>query len=218
MNLSSVNMSFSSFKRLLRDTRAVAAIEFAIVFPVFIYIVFFLMELCLICFSAITIENAVAEATRTGKIGTTAGGLTRDQFIRQEVRAKSYGLINADRLAITSTTAANATIPDYDSVTTDDFCIDPISLVRVGFCPCATGSTFIDNNSDGVCTAPGGGSVVNAGNPGDIVRYTVTYRWRVLTPIIPLATLVSGAGLGIADAAGDLRLVSGGAVRNELFP
>lgn len=206
-----------SVRRFLGNQRATAAIEFAIVFPLFIYMVFFLMELCLICFSAITIENAVAEATRTGKIGSTVAGVSRDDYIRQQVRDRSYGLINPDRLAITSTTQANAAVPNYGSVTADDFCVNSTTLLKAGFCPCAAGTIFLDNNSNGVCDAPGGGSSVDAGQPGDIVRYTVTYRWRVITPIIPVSRLLTSAGIGMGDANGDILLVSGGAVRNELF-
>jgi hypothetical protein len=203
------------FRRSInKDTTAATAIEFAIVFPVFIYIIFFLIELSLICFSAITIENAVAEATRLAKVGATTG-IPRDQYIRNEVRRRSYGLINPERLAITATTEANAPRPDYKSVLTDDFCVDEVTLIRTGFCPCPPGSRFFDNNEDGLCTPPGNSSPMDIGGPGDIVRYTVTYRWRVLTPILPLSTMLSRGGMAFGDASGDVLLVSGGAVRNE---
>lgn len=204
------------FKRTLgADVTAATAIEFAIILPVFLYIIFFLIELCLICFSAITIENAVSEATRLGKVGATQVGISRDDFIRNEVRRRSFGLIQADRLAITATTASNATIPNYNSVIAEDFCIDDVTLLKTGPCPCVGTTRYFDNNSDGICTPPGNASTMNLGNAGDVVRYTVTYRWRVLTPVLPLSTLLNGGGLALGDANGDVMLVSGGAVRNE---
>jgi hypothetical protein len=199
--------------RLIKDVRGAAAIEFFIVFPIFLFITFFLMELCLIGFSSITIENAMAEATRLGKIGVTEGGLNRNDYIREQIRVRSYGLVLPDRLAITSTVVPNAGLPNYDAITTDDFCVDDFR--PVGNCPCAPGTTFIDNNGDGVCTPPGGGAAMDVGNPGDVVRYTATYRWRVLTPLIPLGELVADAGLAMGDVNGDLMIISGGAVRNE---
>lgn len=202
-----------SLKRLIKDVRGAAAIEFFIVFPIFLFVTFFLMELCLIGFSSITIENAMAEATRLGKVGATASGLSREDFIRQQVRVRSYGLVMPDRLAIGATTARNAALPNHNTITTDDFCVDDFQ--PVGNCPCAPGTTFIDNNGDGVCSPPGGGATLDLGGPGDVVRYTATYRWRVLTPILPLSELITNAGLALTDANGDLMIISGGAIRNE---
>jgi hypothetical protein len=198
--------------RALKDCRGVAAIEFAIVFPVFIFIIFFLMEICLIGFTAITIENSVSETTRLGKIGDTVAGLSREQFIRQQIRDRSYGLVNPGRLAITSTVVANAALPNVNSVVADDYCVDGTGN-PAGFCPCP--GVFFDNNANGLCDAPGPGPSMNVGGPGDVVRYLVTYRWRVLTPILPLSTYIAGTGFALGDANGDVLIVSGGAVRNE---
>lgn len=200
----------------LRDRRAVAAIEFAIVFPVFLFVVFFIMELSLICFSAITIENAVAESTRLAKVSLTSGASLNDT-IRNEIQNRSYGLINPARLTIVSTVAPNASLPaDYNDIAGED-CVDDVTQLIIGKCPCASGDILIDSNGNGTCDAPGavGGSSLDTGRPGDIVRYTVTYRWRVLTPLVPISRLIAGGGISLTDANGDLLLVSGGAVRNE---
>lgn len=200
----------------LRDSRAVAAIEFAIVFPVFLFVVFFIMELSLICFSAITIENAVAESTRLAKVSLT-NGTTLDDTVRQAIRDRSYGLINPARLSIVSTVDPNAALPtNFNDIAGED-CVDDVTQLIIGKCPCAAGDILIDSNGNGSCDAPGAatGASLNTGNPGDIVRYTVAYRWRVLTPLVPISNMVSSGGISLTDANGDLLLVSGGAVRNE---
>ncbi len=187
-------------RSLIASESGVTAIEFAFVFPMIMLCICFIMELGMIFFAAISIENAISSATRLAKIGITEGGMSRDDYIRKQIREKSFGLINAQNLLITNEISKLDPKGGYAGAA-GERCSNGAS------CPCPAGVTFNDTNNNGVCDI-GGSLPLDTGGPGDIVAYTVIYKWHIFTPVLKY----------IGDSSGDYTIISGGAVRNEPFP
>lgn len=150
--------------RFARDRRGAAAVEFAMIAAPFFFLIFGLLEVCLIFIMTTVMENAVSEASRPLRTGEAQGaGMTENQF-RQAVCAEFFEILDCDaRLSI-------------DVRTVDNFASTPTGDV-------------LDNegnlDNDDFMFEPGG--------PNEIVAVRIFYEWDLITPVLS-QPLVSMAG------------------------
>lgn len=137
----------------IRNNKGVTALETAIVLPVFLLMIFGIIEFALIMHVSSLVENATHEAARKGATGDVYGDLNpekldRDAFIQKYLRARLGGWAR-DEGVITITTKTAGSLQE---------------VIAGG--------------------GGGGGGVVKFGEAGEAVLYTVTYNWKILTPIM----------------------------------
>lgn len=166
----------SRIRGLLNDRKGVTAIEFALIAPILFLLTFGIIEYSLVMFTSSAIESATHIGSRLGKTGyvdpaaPTPGPapITRENYIRQLIRARVGRLINYSNLIIESKV--------YPTL------------------PAANGSP--------------GDPTGSLGGGGQVVEYTVRYKWPILTPIMKQF---------LGDQDGNFNIVSTMLVRNEEF-
>lgn len=155
------------------ERRGQAAVEFALVAAPFFFIIFGLMEICLIFIMSTVLEHAVSDASREIRTGQAQeAGFSKLEF-RNSVCDKMFGLMSCDSnlhvdvKKLSSFSSADLSSPVDGSGNFDD-----------------SGFTF----------QPGGAN--------DIVAVRVYYEWTLVTPILsaPLANLANGKHLIQATA------------------
>ena len=179
-------------RRIWEEKEAAAALEFAFAAPVIILITVGTLELGIIKFMSSTIENAVLDASRSGATGFTTQSVSREQLIRDSIEDWSMGLL------------------DMDSV-------DIITKIYPSFQDIGKPEPFTDLNSNGVWDDGEPFSDINGngqwdpdmgqaglGGPGEVVLYSVEYKWGMLTKVME-------------RVMGDITFSSSIAVRNEPF-
>lgn len=158
---------------LLRDKSGITALEFALIMPVFLLMVMGIIEFSSIMFTTAVMESATNITSRLGKTGYVAEGTTREQQIIDSVANRTAGLLDPQKITIESKAYTN-----FDKIGQPEPCLSP----NVSPCPGTPGVNFVDINGNGTWDADMGKA--GLGNAGDVVVYTVTYPWPVMTPLI----------------------------------
>lgn len=158
---------------LLKDQSGIAALEFAMITPVFLLMVMGIIEFSSIMFTTAVMESATNITSRLGKTGYVAQGTTREQQIIDSVASRTSGLLDPNKIEIDS-----KAYTDFSKIGQPEPCLSP----NVSPCPGAAGVNFIDINGNGSWDPDMGRA--GLGNAGDVVVYTVTYPWPVMTPLI----------------------------------
>lgn len=135
----------------IRNNKGVTALETAVVLPVFLLMIFGIIEFALMMHVSSLVENATHEAARKGSTGDVYGDLNpdnldRDAFIEKYLRARLGGWVRDEGVITISTKTAG-------------------SLQEV-------------------ISGGGGGGALKFGDAGEAVLYTVTYNWKILTPVM----------------------------------
>lgn len=167
--------SFAS-SRLLHNSSGLTTIEFAIVAPILILLIMGIIEFSMIMYTSATMESATAATARTGKTGYIAQGLTRQQTIINAITARTVGLLDPNKITVTTTI-----YPTFDSVSQPEPYTDSNGNGTYN-----TGEPYTDINGNGQWDADMGDA--GLGNGGDIVVYNISYPWDVVTPIISAFT------------------------------
>jgi hypothetical protein len=181
--------------RLIRSRRGVSAVEFALIAPVCMTLVCVFIDLSMVMFITNVMEGGLREASRYAITGFVEGGLTREQKIAAIIKDHSYGLITESDIAITY-----KIYPSFGDVGKPEPFVDGNGNGKYD-----SGESFTDVNNNGVWDADMGKAGV--GGPGDIVAYTVEYKWTLWTP---LASEIWGDN-------GAVKLAATIAVRNEPY-
>jgi Flp pilus assembly protein TadG len=155
--------------RLRRDQRGAAAVEFALVSPLLILFVVGIVEVAMILFVSALLEGSVREAARYGITGYTVSGASRIDTVRGIVAANTAGMIDMSKVTITSLTYSSFTNIGQPEPF-DDANGNGIH---------DTGESYTDVNGNGKWDPDMGAPGV--GGPGDVVVYTVSYNWPLLT-------------------------------------
>ena len=153
-----------------KKRRGIAAIEFAMIAPVFILFLIGIIEMSLIMLCEHLLESAAYNASRTAKTGFIASGKTQLQTVMDVLNSKLVGLaplLDVAKVQVTSTVYSD--------------------LSNVGQPAQAT---------EGLGTA------------SQIVVYTISYPWKIFTPIISNI---------IGDSHSLITLTSRIVVRNEPY-
>lgn len=182
-------------RRLWRARDGVTAIEFAVIAPVLLLLMFGIMEFAMIMLMTNVMESATAISSRTGKTGGNTDGLTRDQTILAAVQAKTYGLVDMNQLSISSKSYSQ-----FDQIN------DPEPWTDDNHNGIAEVSEYEDINMNGIWDS-------DMGRPGyggadDIVVYTISYPWPIATPMLREF---------LGDANGNYVITAHSVVKNEPY-
>ena len=155
------------------DKRGQTAVEFALIAAPFFFIIFGLMEICLIFIMTTVLEHAVSDSSREIRTGQAQeAGFSEVEF-RNSVCDKLFGLMGCDsNLHIDVKRLSNFSSADLSS-------------------PLDSDGNFDDGSFD---FQPGGAN--------DIVAVRVYYEWSLVTPIMsaPLVNMANGKHLIQASA------------------
>jgi Flp pilus assembly protein TadG len=113
--------------RLHRTDRGASAVEFAVVFPLLIMLVFGIIEFGLLVNTNVVVANATRDAARTASLGGT------EADIRAQATAGLASLSARDKTAVTVTVTcqkAAAACPVYTATTSGDTAIVSIQVVH----------------------------------------------------------------------------------------
>lgn len=181
-----------SLTRLWRNTRGVAALEFALILPVLLLMFFGIIETAMVIFLNTTIESAVSQSARYGITGPQ-DKISRTDKILQIIATNTYGLVDMKTVHIDTLiydSFANIGKPEPFTDKNGNHHYD-------------SGEPFTDVNGSGLWEADMGKAGLGGGDA--IVVYSVRYAWGIMTPMLRQV---------MGD---DVELVSSVAVRNEPF-
>ena len=182
---------FTRFRRRLRadGIKGSAAIEFALIAPVFFILLMGTIETGVIFFAQSTLQNAVndtARMVRTGQTGcfTTSGGncvpMTQAQF-RTQICGEASAILQD----------CNGASLQFD-----------VQAYSSGFSSASNASPLVAGDLPAL-------TVFNVGNACDVVLVRAFYKWPVFTPIL---------GFFLQNVAGGYHLLStAAAFRNEPY-
>ncbi|MFO1070226.1 MAG: TadE/TadG family type IV pilus assembly protein [Geminicoccaceae bacterium] len=182
--------------RLVADRRGGAAVDFALVAPVFILLVAGVLEFGVLMLGETLLQSAVTDASRFGLTGRTLAGQTREEVIADIVAEHSFGLIDPERLAFDT-----LVYPSFDSVGRPESFTD-----QNGNGTWDAGEPYADINGNGQWDADMGAA--GLGGPEDVVLYRVRYDWEMLTPLFR----------AFFPPSGTVPMEASLAIRNEPFP
>lgn len=151
-------------------------VEFAIVAPLFILVLFATFQIGLVLLIQNALDSAAREASRVGITGAADTGMTREQAIRakaqEAVRRYSGGFLNPAKLNI-----AVKAYPSLDGIgSPEPFTDTNNNGIRDPSEP------FTDVNGNGVWDADQGISG-SFGLSGQVVEYDISYQWDTIFPI-----------------------------------
>jgi Flp pilus assembly protein TadG len=150
------------------EHRGQTAVEFALIAAPFFFIIFGLMEICLIFIMSTVLEHAVSDSSREIRTGQAQeAGFSKVEF-RNSVCSKMFDLMGCD-----------------SNLHIDVKRLSNFSSANLGS-PLDSDGNFDDSSFD---FQPGGAN--------DIVAVRVYYEWSLVTPILsaPLANMANGKHL-----------------------
>lgn len=164
-------LRFPLMRRFVRCARGVTSIEFVIIAPVMILLTFSILEFSMMMLVTNIMESATSLSSRLGKTGYSDAGLSREDTILASIERRAGVLIETDDLTITSKFYEQFDqIGDAEPWNDSNGNGNP----EVG--------EYSDINVNGQYDADLGQA--GYGNADDIVVYTVSYPWNVVTPIM----------------------------------
>lgn len=189
----SATASAKRLRFLRRNEEGATLVEFALIAPTLMLFVMGIIEVAMVLFVSSLLEGSVREAGRYGITGYVYQGFDRIAMIRKIVEQNTIGLVDMEKVKIET-----LTYQSFSAVGQPE----PFSDTN-GNGQRDAGEAFNDVNGNGVWDDDMG--VNGAGGPGDIVVYTITYDWPLLTTF--LGDLMGRAGI--------MQLRASYAVRNE---
>ncbi len=160
-------------RQMLHASEGATAVEYALLLPVLLLMLLGIVEYNALMYASAVLEGATQIAAREGKTGYAQSGMTQQVYIYGIVKTRVTGLLDPNLLQISSKSYAS-----LSAVGDPEPCISPSAPP----CPGTVGVNFIDINHNGVWDADQGAA--GLGGAGDIVLYTVTYPWSIMTPIM----------------------------------
>lgn len=144
-----------SFKKILRENKASAALEFAFVFPIYFFLLMGFVEFGIMMYGNALLDSSLTRASRRAMVGCMEGECDEQNIINdilEELRRSSFGFIGNQNDALGSNLK--------------------VSITTLG-----SGENYIEDMEDI--------SGLNLGNGGDIVSYCLKYDWNDFFPITP---------------------------------
>jgi hypothetical protein len=190
------------FSRFFRKNDGSALIEFAIVAPVFLLILFGVTEFGLFMYNKITVERIAVEVSRIASIaktvdsGSCSGTSNQSEYITCIVREKSSALINGDRLQVQIGRVADG------GTSLPDICLD--DSANPSSAP-ATCNLYEDVDGNGVYR---GSAASNYGGNGDTIEVQISYPWSVQFPLL-------NSYFGSASNKGIAMIAASTTIKNE---
>lgn len=159
-------------KRGGRDASGATAIEFAMLAPVVILLLMGIIEFGLIYTADIVLKNATYDAARTGRTGFVEDKSTQDKTVLDIVRHEVSSMMDPNKLAIDSKAYAG-----FDNLNKPEPFIDANKNGRRD-----NGENYTDVNGNGKYDLDQGRD--GFGGANEVVLYTVSYPWKLLTPFV----------------------------------
>lgn len=160
------------FHRLARNREGVTTIEFAMIAPVLLLLMMGIIEFSLIMVAYSLMESATTVSARLGATGFATAGISRQQTILNSIAQRASTFIDASKLGITTKYYSQySNINDPEPFTDSN-----------GNGGRDSGEPYTDVNGNGQWDSDMG--IAGLGGAGDIVVYTVTYPWQVVTPMV----------------------------------
>jgi len=156
----------------MRAEDGVTALEFAIVAPVLMMLVFSIIEFSLIMMVYNVMESSTSISSRLGKTGFVTEGQTREQTILTSIMARAGNLIRQENLTVTS-----KFYKQFDQINDPEPFIDANHNGNFD-----VGENYTDVNGNSQWDADMGAS--GYGSANDVVVYSVSYPWPISTPIM----------------------------------
>ncbi len=163
-----------------KDNAGTTAIEFAIILPVLLTFVMGILEVGMIFFATMTIESAISNTARLGKTGFSASGIAREQTIINMLENRTAGLIDMDNVTI-----SYLSYPSFDTIGD----VEPFHDTNSNDTR-DSGETYDDINGNGEWDTDMG--TEGLGDANDVVVYTVSYPWPIMTPFMSHALGTGG--------------------------
>ncbi|WP_420550046.1 TadE/TadG family type IV pilus assembly protein [Curvivirga sp.] len=168
--------------------------EFALVLPFLLVLMFGTIEVGLVMFTQSLMEGALRDASRYGITGQEADADARLESIVQIIEDKTIGLVDMD--------TARIDVLTYDSfgqIGEGEAYIDGDGNGQYDL-----GETFTDENDNGAWDADLG--TTGPGGAGDVVLYRISYDWPIIAGYMKSI---------LGSEEGKLPLSASVAVRNE---
>ncbi|WP_238560138.1 TadE/TadG family type IV pilus assembly protein [Sphingomonas sp. Mn802worker] len=181
---------------LLRCTRGVTIVEFALIAPMLLFVLCAAIEMGHLIFARQMLEGALIEAARAATASMETGENDRATIMRKSVADTMKLFPAAAGKSITVTTTVFA---DFASVTPEIY-TDANKNGKYD-----QGESFVDRNKNGKWD-PSTPKTGVMGGAGDVVSYTVTYPKAVLFQMV-------GKAIGYGDGTEPLSATT--VVRNE---
>ena len=147
-------------------------VEFGLIAPVLMLFIMGVVELGLLLTAQTILDNAAFAASRVGKTGYSTATSTQQSLILAAVRKAASGYLDPSRLSMTSKAYS-----DYGNVGQPEPFTDKNNNGVWN-----SGESYTDVNGNGSWDKDQGTS--GNGASGQIVVYTVTYDWRLFTPML----------------------------------
>ncbi len=154
-----------------RDERGSALVELGLVAPLFLAILFAVIEFSGITFAQTLLEGGANKASRFGILGSTPEGSSREAAIRTIIEDNSFGIIDAndvrvETLIYNSFASVGQPEPFEDANGNDSF---------------DEGEVFQDINGNGSRDEDQGRAGAGAGD--QVVLYRISYDWDIMVPL-----------------------------------
>ena len=158
---------------LRSDEHGLTTLEFALISPVMAIIMLGIIEFSMIMYATAIMESATNSTSRLGKTGYDPSGITRNQAIIDSITTKTAGLLDTSKLEFSS-----KAYTDFTKISKPEPCLNPTSPP----CDGTPGIHYIDVNGNGMWDSDMGAA--GLGNEGEVVVYSVTYPWKIMTPLV----------------------------------
>jgi len=148
--------------RLNEDQRGAAAVEFAMIAAPFFFLIFGLLEVCMLFIMSTVMEHAISESSRAIRTGQAQQGELDESDFSDMICSKVFGLLDCD----------------------EKLHIDVEKLSSF-----SGGSSAAPLDGDGNVDASGFG--FDPGGPNEVVAVRAYYEWSLITPILsaPLSNM-----------------------------
>lgn len=163
--------AFGRLRPFADDSRGTTAIEFGMISAALVTFIVGIVEFSLVMLAQNSLEAATNISSRLGKTGFTEGGLTREQTIIAELENRAGSIIDTDQVEIVS-----KAYDQFDQIGKPEPWNDANGdgVVDEG--------EYTDINLNGQYDEDMGAA--GPGDSDDVVVYTVSYPWRLFTPLI----------------------------------
>ncbi len=181
------------------DRSGLAAIEFAMIFPVFLIMILAAFQLSYIGWAQNRLESAMRQGARVGITGRTTGSRTRQETIENAVE---FLMQSVSKVVDAPIVYTSKSYPTFSTLNQPGEPFDDVNNNNI----CDNGETYYSYDGiPGRATTDIGTS--GTGSAGDVVRYEITYP---LNLFVPLANRFFGTN-------NRLDLTARTVVRNEIF-
>lgn len=182
-------------QRLWRAREGVTAIEFAVLAPVLLLLMFAILEFSLIMLVSNVMESATSITSRLGRTGFIEAGKSREQTILASIEKRAGTMLDAGKLSITA-----KHYEQFDQIG------DAEPWTDTNGNGIADPGEYDDINGNGQYDSDMG--LAGYGDAEDIVVYTVEYPWQIMTPIMREF---------LGDAQGIFPITAHAVVKNEPY-